>query len=435
MAQELTRRAVLQTSIGGFFGFALARQGEVFGLPDPTLKRKAKSVIVLWMQGGPSQLDTWDPKEGTKNGGPTKAINTAVKSIQYSEHLNVCATQARHITTVRSMTSKEGSHERGRYLLHTGYVPTGTVSHPSMGSITAMELGAPNHDLPNFISIGSPSQGAGFLPPQYNPLVISTGGNQRGGNQRGRQASAAKSPIQNLKYPKGVDQQRFRQRMKLLEMQEKQFAKEHVTDEVDKHKTAYEKANRLMHTPLLSAFDLSKEKPALVKAYGDNPFGKGCLMARKLVEAGVSFVEVNLGNWDTHEDAFERIPQLCRTFDPGMGTLISDLHNRRMLDDTLVIWMGEFGRTPRINGRGGRDHFPKTWSLAMAGGGIPGGRVIGSSGPEGMESVDTPITVPDLFATIYKTIGVDHTKKKVSPLGRPLQFSDSGTPSKAILGG
>ena len=452
-----SRRALLQNSFGGFLGYALARQADLFGAPQPEMlvpqgatRTKGKAVIVLWMGGGPTQFETFSPKEGHANGGPTKAIGTSVKGIKYSQHLSVTARQARHIAVVRSMTSREGSHERGRYLLHTGYIPTGTVMHPAMGSITAMELGIKEHDLPTYITINGPSEGAGFLPPDYNPLILGSPnpGGRRGGNRmpirnrfapRGRTpqqggSSTPQTPIDNLSYPSNVDRRRFRDRMKLLALQEKDFEKEHATPEVTKHKTAYAKADKLMHTPLLSAFDLTKEKPELLKAYGDNNFGKGCLLARRLVQAGVSFVEVNLGGWDTHQDNFERVPQLCRQLDPGMGTLIKDLHDRRMLDNTLVIWMGEFGRTPRINGNQGRDHFPRAWTLAMAGAGIKGGQVIGETDAGGNEVKDRPVTVPDLFATIYQAIGIDHKKKNISPLGRPIQLSDNGVAVKELIG-
>jgi hypothetical protein len=431
----LSRRALLRNSLGGFLGFAMARQTDVFGAPSPDLflspqgatRAGGKSVIVLWMSGGPSQFETWDPKSGRENGGPTKAIDTAVSGVQYAENMKVCATQAEHISLIRSMSSREGSHERGRYLLHTGYIPTGTVVHPSMGAITAMELGKKEAELPNFVSLGGTTEGAGFLPPEYNPFVVSGGGRgMRGGG-------SATIKVDNIAYPPGVDKARFRERMKLLKEQETDFEKERPSEEVEKHKTAYEKADKLMHTPLLDAFDLSKEKPELVSAYGDSAFGRSCLLARRLVERGVAFIEVNLGGWDTHQDNFTRVANNCRQLDPGMGTLIRDLHEKRMLDKTLVVWMGEFGRTPKINANTGRDHYPRAWSAALAGGGIKGGRVIGSTDRDGVDVKESPVTVPDLFATIYTALGVDPRKKVTSPLGRPLAFSDNGTPVKDLL--
>jgi hypothetical protein len=423
----ISRRALLQGSIGGFLGFAMARQKDLFGAPAPELllparsgAGKARSVILLWMSGGPSQYETFDPKPGVPNGGPTKAIDTSVKGIQYAQNLPRLARLAHHVAVVRGFTTKEGSHDRGRYLMHTGYLPTGTVVHPSMGAVTAMEVGQKTLDLPNYISIGSRAESAGFLPAEYNPLVVDAG-----------------SKIPDVGYPAGVTRDRFRARMKFLEGQEKDFGQDRTGEELQRHATAYRKADRLMHTPLLEAFDLSKEPESLVKAYvgeKDNRFGKGCLLARRLVERGVSFVEVQLGGWDTHSKNFENVAKLCAQLDPGMSTLVADLEQRGLLEETLVVWMGEFGRTPKINKNDGRDHYPKVWSIALAGGGIQGGRVIGSSDRDGVEVKDRPVTVPDLFATMYTCLGVDYRKKNVSPLGRPIQIADNGIPVPELLG-
>jgi hypothetical protein len=437
----MTRRDVLRGSLGGFLGFAFAKQTEIFGaampeflLPQDTTTRAAKSVIVVWLGGGPATLDLWDPKEGRETGGPTKAIDTSVKGIQYADNLPTIAKEAEHVAVVRSMVSREGSHERGRYLLHTGYVPTGTVVHPSMGAITAMELGNKKLDLPNFISLGGSTDGAGFLPPEFNPFAVDAGGGRGGG---GKAAAAGAAPdkvkVSNIDYPAGVDKARFRERMKFLQEQEAEFEKEHASEEVTRHKTAYEKADRLMHTPLLEAFDLSKEKPELQKSYGEGKFGRSCMLARRLVERGVACVEVSLGGWDTHQDNFNKVSANCKQLDPGLGTLIRDLHEKRMLDKTLVICMGEFGRTPKINANNGRDHYPRAWSAMLAGGGIQGGRVIGATDKDGVEVKERPVTVPDLFATVYSAIGVDPKKKNVSPLGRPIALSDNGVAVKELL--
>ena len=418
----LERRDMMRASVGGFLGFALSRQADLFGSPQPTLLlpragAKAKSLIVLYMVGGPSQFETFSPLEGSRNSGPTKAIQTSVPGIKYSENLPNVAKQARHIAVVRSMTSREGSHERGRYLLHTGYVPTGTVAHPSLGSVTACEIGQENFDLPNYIAISGRSHGAGFLAPEFNPFIIDNPG----------------SRLPNLTYTPGVTQKRYETRMKLLKEQEKDFARDRASKETEKHKIAYDKADRLMHTPLLKAFDLKQENASTLKAYGDSKFGKGCLLARRLVEVGVPAVEVNLGGWDTHRDNFKEVGDACKQLDPGMSALIGDLERRGMLDETMVIWMGEFGRTPRINGNDGRDHYPRAWTLAMAGGGIKGGRVVGATDKDGVEVLENPVTVPDLMTTIYTCLGIDPDKQNLSPLGRPIRLADNGTPVKDLI--
>jgi hypothetical protein len=432
----LSRRDVLGGSIGGFLGFAMARQTELFGAPAPellvsqdTLRPKARSIIVLWMAGGPSQFETWDPKPGVTNGGPTRALETSVPGIKYAENMRVCATQAKHIAAIRSMTSKQGSHERARYLLHTGYEVSGTVVHPAMGAVTAMEIGSKSLDLPNFVSINGRSESAGFLSSEYNPLILENAG---GGDKGGKGPSVA-ALIPNIRYPEGVSKDRFRERLAMLEEQEREFEEGRPVDEIVRHRKAYDRADRLMHTPLLEAFDTSKEKAELVKSYGENPFGRGCLLARRLVERGVAFVEVGLGGWDTHQDNFNKVAKNCQQLDPGMGTLIADLDARGMLDETMVVWMGEFGRTPKINDRSGRDHYPRCWSAALAGGGIQGGRVIGASDKDGVEVKERPVTVPDLFSTVYSCLGVDTSKKYMSTLGRPIQVVDKGAPVRELI--
>jgi uncharacterized protein (DUF1501 family) len=430
--KHLSRRGFLGAAGGGFLGFAAARQTDLFGAPaldwllpqEGATRAAAKACIVVWLAGGPSHIDTFDPKEG-RDTARLKSINTAVDGLQLTELFPTLAGQMKNASLIRSLTSREGSHERGRYFMHTGYAPTGTVVHPSMGSITAMEVGDKNLDLPNFISIGRPTEGAGFLPPDFAPFVVDNPQAAKGGAVQ----------IKNL-APAGNDDRRFRERMRLLAEQERDFARDRACEETDRHKAAYEKADKLMHTPLLRAFNLGEEREDLRKAYGDNRFGAGCLLARRLVEVGVKFVEVTLDGWDTHQENFTRVPQLCASLDPGLGTLLRDLQERRMLDSTLVVCMGEFGRTPKIKDNvpnGGRDHYPRVFSGLIAGGGIAGGRVVGSSDRDGVDIKDRPVMVGDLLATMYTSLGVDIKKQVISPLGRPLKFVDSGSPIKELL--
>ncbi|HZN62419.1 MAG TPA: DUF1501 domain-containing protein [Planctomycetota bacterium] len=428
--KHLSRRRFLGAAGGGFLGFAAARQADLFGAPTLDLllpqegatRAAAKACIVVWLAGGPSHIDTFDPKPDRETSGGTKAIDTTADGVQVSQFLPTIGGQMKHASLIRSLTSREGSHERGRYLMHTGYAPTGTVIHPSMGAVTAMEVGDKSLDLPNFISIGQPTEGAGFLPPDFAPFVVDN-------------PQAAKGGAVNIKNlaPAGNDDRRFRERMRLLLEQERDFARDRECEETGRHMSAYQKADRLMHTPLLKAFNLADEKEDLRKAYGDNRFGAGCLLARRLVDVGVKFVEVTLGGWDTHQENSTRVGQLCQSLDPGVGTLLRDLHDRRMLDSTLVVCMGEFGRTPKINANNGRDHYPRVFSALIAGGGIPGGRVIGSSDRDGVDIKDRPVMVGDLLATMYTTLGVDIKKQVISPLGRPLKFVDSGSPIKELL--
>jgi hypothetical protein len=402
---DVNRREFLKTGFGGLVGAIVASRWDARLLAgDAILRRKAKACILLWMAGGPSQIDTFDPKPGTDNGGPFKPIETAVSGIRVSEHLPKVAQQAKHLAIVRSMTTKEGNHDRATYLMHTGYSPQATVRHASLGAIVAAEVGDPNFDLPSFISIGGPSGDGGYLGPRYNPFVIQN----------------PTKPPDNLHPPGGLDAGDLDRRMKLLEGQEKEFTTSRGSPQSEAHKEIYLKAQRMMKSPLAKAFDVSQEKQALRDEYGTNTFGTGCLMARRLVEVGARFVEVSLGGWDTHRDNFEAVKARCGILDPGMAALLKDLDSRGMLEETMVIWMGDFGRTPKINANAGRDHFPRAWSVVLAGGGVKGGQVIGATDATGMEVKERPVRTGDLFATIASAFGLEYTKERITPEGRPI---------------
>ena len=379
---------------------------------------KPRSCIVLWMAGGPSQLDTWDPKPESRNGGEFGAIETAVSGIRVSEHLPKLASEMKELAVIRSMTSREGNHQRARYLVHTGYTPQGPTTHPSLGALAASRLAEKEPELPPFISINGPSAGPGILGVNYAPFVVRD----------------PTRPIDNLSYPRRVDKKRFDRRYDLLQKMEARFLKEHPAVEAEGHWATVQKAVELMHSPSLDAFDLSQEKASLKESYGENGFGQGCLMARRLVERGVRYVEVELNGWDTHTNNFETTRELMGSHDPAMATLIRDLRERELADSTLVVWMGEFGRTPRINGRGGRDHYPSAWSAVLAGGGIKGGQVIGATNANGEEIRERPVSVPDLFASICHSLGIDPEDVNLSPLGRPITVTDGGKMVQELFG-
>ena len=364
-------------------------------------------MILLWMQGGPSQFETFDPKPGTENGGPTEAIDTSVPGIQIAAGWEQTAKLMDEIALVRSMTNREGNHQRATYQLHTGYVPSGSIKHPSLGSNIAKELADPDLEIPSVVSVG-PTVGAGFLGVDYEPFVV--------GNPGQLPANVAST----------VPTRRYSRRLRLLNRLEEDFAERGGKVVVDNHRRIYSKAARLVLSPTVQAFDIAEEPAALRERYGDNNFGRGCLLARRLVEAGTTFVEVRSGGWDTHQDNFERVTTLSGQVDPAMATLISDLKERGLLEKTLVVWMGEFGRTPRINARTGRDHYPRVFTLAMAGSGVKGGQVIGASSDNGTTIKDRPVTVPDLFCSICRALQVDPRVERMSPLGRPLKIVDGG---------
>ena len=354
---------------------------------------KAKRAIFVYLQGGPSHIDTFDPKPGRTTGGPYKPVATAIPGVYLGEHLPKLAAQMQHFALVRSMSSKEGNHSRARTLVHTAYSPEATVTHPTFGSGVSAEIGPKKFDLPNFVSVGPSQDSAGFLGVQNAPFVIDN----------------PNRPIQNIDYAVGAD--RVQRRLDLLQDLQDDFAATHGKDVTAGRDDMFAKSKRLVDSKLRDAFDLSKEDDKMRDAYGRTETGAACLMARRLVEAGVSCVEVSVNGWDTHDDNFNRVGKLCDGLDPALATLLDDLARRGLLDSTLVTCFGEFGRTPKINERSGRDHWAKAWSALVAGGGTMGGQVIGSTDDDGMAPKDRPVGVADLYASFWHAFGVDPWKE------------------------
>ncbi len=382
------------------------------------LRASGRACILLWMQGGPSQFETFSPAPGHPNGGETKAISTSIPGIQIAENLPKVAGVMDDLAIIRSMTSREGSHPRASFLLHTGYLPTAAVKHPSLGSVVAQQIGDRESELPNFVRIGRNvrnGSNGGLLGSQFNALELAVPG----------------SPPTNAAL--STTAQRFDRRLGLLDRLEADFAKQAGPEAIADHKRLYEQTARLVESPRMKAFDLDQEPTAMRDAYGQTPFGSGCLLARRLVESGVTFVEVGAGNWDTHSDNFERTRALGAEVDQPMAQLIRDLKQRGILEKTLVIWMGEFGRTPKINPRAGRDHYPRAFNVALAGGGIQGGQVIGKTDAGGTEVTDRPVTVQDLFQTFCKALHIDPDVENMSPAGRPIRVVDGGDPVKELF--
>jgi uncharacterized protein (DUF1501 family) len=415
--ESWTRRRILRAGVGGLAAWLASRAG-ARGDALAATPARARAVVVLYMIGGPSHLDTFDPKPGTRAGGPFKTRATSVKGIEIVEHLPRVAAQAHRLAIVRGMTSREGNHARARYLLHTGYSPNPTVQHPALGAWVAEELARGDADLPAFVSLGGPSAGAGFLGRARGPLVVEDAG--------------ALPP--NTSLAAGVDDARFERRRAALQELEHEFAARTRDAHVAQRRAVIDQSIRMMRSPHLGAFDVSREPEGIRASYGDTDFGRGCLVARRLVEAGVRFVEVALDGWDTHEDNFTRVERQLATLDPAMGALLDDLTARGLLDSTLVVWLGDFGRTPAINAADGRDHHPGAWSAVLAGGGIRGGIVHGRTDDEGSEVVAGAVSVPDLFATIADRVGIDPGKTFDTPLGRPIAITDRGRPVAALLG-
>lgn len=413
-----TRRDVLRLAAG---------LGLSFLLPALDLRaarergpRRQKSLITLWMAGGPSQLETWDPHPGTRIGGGTRDMATPVSGLRIASLFPQMAEEIGALSVVRSLISKEGDHERGTYYLKTGHRPDPTVTHPALGAIAANELPDSHVEIPLHVSLGGgewPARG-GFLGAEYDAFRIFDPGRN----------------VQNMRQP--VDNERQRRRLENLEIASQAFCTSHpLAAARTLHRETIDRALTMMSSEQLRAFDLADEPAAARAAYGDTQFGRGCLVARRLVEEGVRAVEVTLDGFDTHANNFEGHRHNAAILDPAFASLIRDLKQRDLLDSTIVLCIGEFGRTPSINPLDGRDHWPTGFSCVVGGGGLRSGIVIGGTDPAGVASEPSdPIQVQDLFATILHVLGIDPEQFVDTPVGRPIRYSD-GTPIARLLPG
>jgi len=381
------------------------------------LRKRHKAAILLWMGGGPSTMDLWDLKPGAVTGGPFKPVSTSADGVQICEHLPLMAKQMHNMAIVRSMSTREADHMRGRYYMHTGYVPNPNVEHPGYGSVIARELAGqvPELEIPPFVSVGGSSVGAGFLGMTWAPFVVDSNGN-----------------VRNLDM--GIDPARLGQRLEMLEAIEDRFIAEKRGPSAEEHKRVLEKTVRLMTSDQMEAFKVAKEPKAMQDLYGNTAFGRGCLMARRLVERGVPFVEVDLGGWDMHNDIFptladRKLPEL----DKAMSALVGDLADRGMLDDTVVMWMGEFSRTPTINGTAGRDHWARSWSVVVGGGGFKRGVVVGETSSDGREVVGDSYSSEDLMASVLRSLGISLETTFTAKNGRPMKIANSGRVIKELF--
>jgi hypothetical protein len=421
---QLSRRDLFRVSAG--LGLGASGWMPAFAADAAANPQRKRSCILLWMSGGPATIDLWDLKSGHANGGPFKQIEAA-PGLQISEHLPRLAKHGKSLAVVRSMSTKEGDHGRGTYYLRTGNMPQGAIQFPTLGSLISKELGDPRAELPNFVAV-SPfrqfSQGAfgpGFLGPNYAPLVVGEG---NFGPPQPNQSDDRSLRVQDLDRPGGVSPEQAESRYQMLREMERIFISDRPTLVAQSHATAYDRAVRLMQSVGAKAFDLTEESVKVRDAYGRNLFGQGCLLARRLVERGVPFVEVNLGGWDTHSQNFDSVKRLCNILDPAWAQLMTDLDFRGLLETTTIICMGEFGRTPRINQGAGRDHFPNAWSAVLAGGGIKGGQAHGKTSEDGTKVEGDPTAVADLLGTLCKALGIDHMKTNNSNVGRPIRIVD-----------
>jgi Protein of unknown function (DUF1501)/TAT (twin-arginine translocation) pathway signal sequence len=415
--EHLSRRSFLKGTLVTGAGATIANWGGLFTARSIAAEatKKGKKCILLWMNGGASQIDTFDMKPGRPTGGPFRPAATKIPGYQMCEYLPKMAEQINKLAVIRSMRTQSPDHPDGIYHMHTCYKQNERTPHPEIGAMIARYCGNPDSDLPSFIRMGSTGNaGSGYLGPQYEPFHLGSDGRlPYFTNQVGTPAAEEK-------------------RKELLKFVEDEFAKDHAAEPFDSHRMAKQRAWRLMKVK--EVFDISKELPKDKLRYGDTEFGRRCIAARKLIEAGVPFVEVGQENYDSHADNFVVHKANFQVLDPAWSSLLIDLEDRGLLKDTLVVWMGEVGRTPYINNRAGRDHFIRAWTIVLAGGGIKGGQIWGETDKDGKEVKDNPVSEGDLFATIYKTLGINPRMKHYVGV-RPVWATPEGSAAiKELIG-
>ena len=381
------------------------------------VQKNQKACILMWMGGGAPTIDLWDLKPGSKNAGEFKPIATNA-GYEISEVLSKTAKVADLLSVVRSMSTREADHGRGRYYMHTAFPPEATVVHPTFGSVVSYELmpARGGLEIPAFISVGGSAGSPGYLGMSHAPFVVDSSG-------RIRDAEAGDTPPSRVAH-----------RLAMLELVETNFIKSGRGDLPAAHRDIYRGALNLTRSEQRKAFQVDEEPQNVRDAYGSSSFGRGLLLARRLVEAGVPFVEVSLDGWDLHNNAFPVLrDQLGPNLDQGFSALVADLKERGLLEHTVLVWMGEFGRTPRINQGAGRDHWAACWSVALGGGGIRGGEAIGATDADGLAVIGKSYVAGDIWATVAKALGIPVDKEYKSDLGRPFRIANGGTPIPELI--
>jgi hypothetical protein len=411
------------------------------------LRRNNKSLIIMWMQGGPATIDIWDLKPGRPTGGPFREINTRAQGVKISEHMPRTADVFDKLVAIRSLTTTEGDHMRGRQLMHTSYTPNPAIAFPSIGAVMSHEApkvaGYRDISLPGYISLGGAADGPGFLGMNYSAFTVQNPG----------------TPPQNIRAPgdlgSGLElEDRVRRRQRLFYEVENRFMYSqapHLTaaipeedraqreaerakfaDGTKAHRDVYYKGFSLVASKEGQVFDLKGESAKTQEEYGAagvgaTNFGRAALLARRLVEAGVSSVELSHGSFDTHNANFDALStRLLPPVDKAIGALVKDLVDRGRWQDTVILWMGEFARTPRINQNVGRDHWARCWSIMVGGGAIKGGQAFGSTDADGMAVADNPVKIGDVFATVYRALGIDPNTQVRDAIGRPFAIAGGG---------
>ncbi|HEV3143698.1 MAG TPA: DUF1501 domain-containing protein [Gemmataceae bacterium] len=430
--RKSTRRGFLQVGVVGALGLTLGDYFRLTARADdesrngPSKEGAAKSVIHIYMPGGMAHQESWDPKPNApiEYRGEMASIKTKLDGVYINECLKQTAQIADKITICRSMTHGEAAHERGTHNMFTGYRPSPALVYPSFGSVISHEFG-PKNNLPPYVCV--PSQptnfaGPGYLSSSFAPFSL--GADPANGNFQ----------VQDLALPAGVDDKRFTSRKNMLEAVNEHFAQKEKSDNLDAMDTFYQRAYALISSQKArEAFDINKEPPAIRDEYGRHAAGQRMLLARRLVESGVRFVSLTYGGWDLHGGIKGGTQSQLPQFDQAFASLIRDLDRRGLLDSTVVMVSSEFGRTPKINATAGRDHWPKVFSIVLAGGGFKKGMVYGTSDPTASEPEDDPLVLDDLSFTLYNQLGIRGDKRLMSPGNRPQRIVDSGKVLKAML--
>lgn len=417
---SVSRRALLERAAKSAFGLSVLAPRLSAAAPGSSRTAgRAKQVIYLFMNGAMSHLDTFDLKPGREVQGETRGIATAAAGVRIGNHLPRLAKVMNHVVAVRSLYQETAAHRQGRYLMRTSYAEIASTRHPFLGAWAQKLDGKRLKDLPDSVVIGNSSRhpGAGFMEPEFSPLPI------------GR----ASQGLKNTESPEYLKDAAFKKRLKLASQFDTAFQNKYRQKQVRAYNDFYEQATRLLASSELAAFDLKQEQDSVRDAYGDNPFGQGCLLARRLAENRVRFIEVASGKWDHHRDIYGSLPEQAAMLDQGLSALLGDLKQRGMLNETLVVLATEFGRSPKINQNAGRDHHPGAFSGLLAGGGVRGGRFYGTSDEDGHSADENRTSVADFNATIAHALGLPIDKEVHSAAGRPFKVAHDGSPITEIF--
>lgn len=418
LAPRLSRRALVGRLVHGACGVTLL---DGLAAPVAAAERGGRDVriVTLMMRGAMSHIDTFDPKPDRPEQGETRPIATATPGVQFGHHLPLLAARSEKLAVIRSLSTETGAHEQGQYLMRTSYPQLASIRHPALGAWLLHALGRRDGELPGYVLVGNGNDhpGSGFLDPGLAPVPVAD----------------PRSGLEHTRRPAYLSEKNFERRMRLADRIDREFRETHDGTQLEAYDQMIKEAKRLLGSVDLKAFDISSEPERVREAYGSGRFGLGCLLARRLVEAGVRCVEVEFDGWDMHRDIYDELPEKAGELDRGMAALLDDLADRGLQRQTLVILATEFGRSPRINDNAGRDHHPAVFSGVLAGAGIRGGVVHGGSDERGFAPDRDGVSVGEFNATIAAACGLDPAREFVAPNGRPFTIGNGGKPVAALL--